>query len=81
MAITLGSLLATPGLDLHREGGVPLPETPLQWVAVTELEDPLPFLSGGEVVLTTGVRQKTAAAQRNFVTRVRQAGALAVGFG
>ena len=30
---------------------------PIQWVAVTELEDPRPFLSGAEVVLTTGVRR------------------------
>lgn len=81
MAITLTALLATPGLGLARQGGAPLPESPLQWVAVTELEDPLPFLSGGEVVLTTGVRQKTGAAQRNFVTRVQEAGALALGFG
>ncbi|MBG6218462.1 purine catabolism regulator [Arthrobacter sp. CAN_A6] len=81
MAIPLTSLLSAPGLNLARQGSAPLPETPIQWVAVTELEDPLPFLSGGEVVLTTGVRQKTAAAQRNFVTRVREAGALAVGFG
>ncbi len=48
---------------------------------MTELEDPLPFLSGGEVVLTTGLRQKSATSQRNFVQRVHESGALAVGFG
>lgn len=56
-------------------------DTPVAWVAVTELEDPRPFLSGREVVLTTGLRLKTISAQRNFVRRVASAGALALGFG
>ena len=50
-------------------------------MAVTELEDPLPFLSGGEIVLTTGLRQKTTATQRAFVRRVHESGALGIGFG
>ena len=32
------------------------------------------------MVLTTGLRQKTAAAQRRFVARVHQAGAVGMGF-
>ncbi|MDA0638613.1 PucR family transcriptional regulator ligand-binding domain-containing protein, partial [Nonomuraea sp. MCN248] len=28
----------------------------VRWVAVSELEDPTPFLEGGELVLTTGMR-------------------------
>jgi purine catabolism regulator len=81
MAITLSALLALPGLRLAPAEGAAPSDAPIGWVAVTELEDPLPFLSGGEIVLTTGVRQTTAAAQRRFVQRVHQAGALAVGFG
>jgi purine catabolism regulator len=81
MAISLSALLALPGLRLTAAGGAPPSDAPIGWVAVTELEDPLPFLSGGEVVLTTGVRQTSAAAQRRFVQRVQEAGALAVGFG
>ncbi|MHA7261869.1 PucR family transcriptional regulator [Arthrobacter sp. TMN-37] len=81
MAISLAGLFALPGLRLVPADGAPLRDAPIEWVAVTELEDPLPFLSGGEVVLTTGVRQKTPAAQRRFVRRVSEAGALAVGFG
>ncbi|WP_329609341.1 PucR family transcriptional regulator [Arthrobacter sp. ATA002] len=50
-------------------------------MAVTELEDPFPFLGGGEVVLTTGLRQRTGAVQRSFVGSVHRAGAVAVGFG
>ncbi|MFD1213217.1 PucR family transcriptional regulator [Arthrobacter sp. GCM10027362] len=81
MAVTLANLLATPSLRLHLAGtATGHPDDPITWVASTELEDPLPFLSGGEVVLTTGLRQKTAAAQRRFVRRVHEAGAVAIGF-
>ena len=81
MPITLAGLLATGGLDLRRHNSVPLPPQPIQWVAVTELEDPAPFLSGGEVVLTTGVRQRSGTVQRRFVDSVHRAGALGIGFG
>ena len=81
MPIYLSDLLAAPGLDLRQRGTAPVPTAPLQWVAVTELEDPNPFLGGGEVVLTTGLRQRTGAVQRSFVDSVHRAGALAIGFG
>ncbi|WP_434993501.1 PucR family transcriptional regulator [Arthrobacter sp. Ld5] len=81
MAITLADLLSDPALGLVVEGTSEPPAQPIQWVAVTELEDPRPFLNGAEVVLTTGVRLKTGAAQRAFVRRVHEAGALAIGFG
>jgi PucR family transcriptional regulator, purine catabolism regulatory protein len=81
MAITLAALLANSSLSLRSVGQARgAADEPIRWVAVTELEDPLPFLSGGEVVLTTGLRQKTAAAQRSFVDRVHRAGAVAIGF-
>ncbi|MBG6224591.1 purine catabolism regulator [Arthrobacter sp. CAN_A2] len=81
MAITLADLLSDPALGLVTEGRSEPPAQPIQWVAVTELEDPRPFLNGAEVVLTTGVRLKTGAAQRAFVRRAHDAGALAIGFG
>ncbi|MEG9249203.1 PucR family transcriptional regulator ligand-binding domain-containing protein [Arthrobacter sp. Soc17.1.1.1] len=81
MAITLTDLLADAALGLVAEGRAVAPPHPIEWVAVTELEDPRPFLNGAEVVLTTGVRLGTAAAQRAFVRRAHEAGALAIGFG
>ncbi|MDN3481932.1 PucR family transcriptional regulator [Arthrobacter sp. APC 3897] len=81
MPIQLSDLLAAPGLNLRSCGTAELTPAPLQWVAVTELEDPFPFLGGGEVVLTTGVRQRSGAVQRSFVDSVHRAGALAIGFG
>ena len=82
MAITLASLVAVPSLKLRKTG---LAETTwnqdISWVAVTELEDPQRFLSGGELVLTTGLRLKSAADQRRFVRQVQRAGAVGIGFG
>ncbi len=81
MAITLADLVSDPALGLVMEGRAEHHAQPIQWVAVTELEDPRPFLNGAEVVLTTGVRLKTGTAQRTFVQRAHEARALAIGFG
>lgn len=82
MAITLSTLLAEPDLALRQCGSASKTlESPIAWVAVTELENPQPFLSGAELVLTTGARLNTAAAQRVFVRQVQRAGAVGVGFG
>ncbi len=81
MALTLLDLLRDPALGLMTAGDAEVSPLPIQWVAVTELEDPRPFLNGAEVVLTTGVRLLTVPAQRSFVRRTHSAGALAIGFG
>ncbi len=82
MAISLAALLGVPSLRLTKAG---LAETTwhqdIVWVAVTEQEDPQRFLSGGELVLTTGVRLKSAADQRRFVRQVQRTGAVGIGFG
>ena len=79
--ISLTDLLSAEDLDLVVRGTAAIEPVPVQWVAVTELENPSPFLSGGEVVLTTGMRQRTGAVQRRFVESVHRAGGLAIGFG
>lgn len=82
MALSLADLLTSPQLHLKNLGSVRTPlNTPIDWVAVTELENPQAFLSGGELVLTTGARQGTADAQRSFVRQVKRAGAVGIGFG
>lgn len=82
MAISLRGLLEHDELDLrpltehsHRDGMV------ITWGAVTELLDPSQFLTGREIVLTTGVRQKSKAAQRQFVNVLAANDAVALGFG
>ena len=82
MAISLAALLGVPSLKLKKSG---LAETTshqdIHWVAVTEQEDPQRFINGGELVLTTGMRLRTAPEQRRFVRQVQRAGAVGIGFG
>jgi PucR family transcriptional regulator, purine catabolism regulatory protein len=40
---------------------------PVRWVHISELQDPTPWLSGGELMLTTGIPLDSAAKQRAFV--------------
>src|SRR4051812_34894904 len=56
-------------------------EAPIRWVHPTELGDPTPWLSGGELILTTGMRLKTDVLQREFVDRLSSRHAAGVGFG
>ncbi len=82
MALSLADLLGVPGLLLKNLGSTRTALTAaIDWVAVTELENPQSFLSGGELVLTTGARQGTADAQRSFVRQIKRAGAVGIGFG
>jgi purine catabolism regulator len=82
MAISLAALLGVSSLNLSKAG---VAETTwhqdINWVAVTELEDPQRFINGGELVLTTGLRLRTAPEQRRFVRQVQRAGAVGIGFG
>ncbi len=63
---------------LAGEGGVDLP---VRWVHITELLDPTPWLSGGEVLLTTGLQLDSAEQQREFMTRLADHQLAALGFG
>ncbi|NYE95436.1 purine catabolism regulator [Psychromicrobium silvestre] len=82
MSITLRTLLDDPSLALKNLGSAAKTlDSAIAWVAVTELENPQPFLSGAELVLTTGARLNTAAAQRVFVRQVQRSGAVGIGFG
>lgn len=82
MAISLAALLGVSSLNLSKAG---VAETTwhqdINWVAVTELEDPQRFINGGELVLTTGLRLRSAPEQRRFVRQVQRAGAVGIGFG
>ena len=60
---------------------VPHPDAQARWVASSELEDPSPFLEGGEIVLTTGLVERGPAQWRRFVGQLLDAGVVALGFG
>jgi PucR family transcriptional regulator, purine catabolism regulatory protein len=61
--------------------GEPAVDVPVRWVHITELKDPTPWLSGGELLLTTGMQLNTAARQREFVDRLADHRLAGLGFG
>ncbi|MFB9378108.1 helix-turn-helix domain-containing protein [Kineococcus gynurae] len=77
--IAVADLLSTRSLALTLLTGDPA--TPLSWVATSELEDPSPFLEGGELLLTTGLRTPAEAGWRTWVEHLVGARVSAVGFG
>jgi purine catabolism regulator len=66
--LTLGELLRD--LDLGVRAGEESLDVPVRWVHITELTDPTPWLSGGELLLTTGLQLDRPAVQREFLHRL-----------
>jgi purine catabolism regulator len=56
-------------------------DRPITWVHVSELDDPTPFLSGGELLLTTGLFIRPGVDLDRYVEKLCQAGVLGLGFG
>ncbi|MDA2812585.1 PucR family transcriptional regulator [Nocardiopsis sp. RSe5-2] len=86
MPPTLGAVLRTPRLGLRlRAGGPDAESRPVRWVAISELTDPTPYLEGGELVLTTGIRWPEggggADALAAYTRRLADSGAAGLGFG
>ncbi len=63
---------------LAGEGGVDLP---VRWVHMSELADPTPWRSGGEVLLSTGMQLDSPESQREFVTLLADHQLAGLGFG
>ncbi len=75
-------LLELPGLGLTLVAGKEGTDRVVRWVHTSELEDPTPWLTGGELLLTTGMALKgSPAAQRSYFTRLVKAGLSGLGFG
>jgi PucR family transcriptional regulator, purine catabolism regulatory protein len=68
-------------LDIRLVAGEAGLELPVRWVHISELLDPTPWLSGGEVLLTTGMQLDSAERQREFVTRLADHQLAGLGFG
>src|SRR4051812_14317201 len=56
-------------------------DAPVRWVHISELADPTPWLSGGELLLTTGLSLATPDEQRAYVARLADHGLAGLGFG
>ena len=57
-------------LDIRLVAGEAGLDRPVRWVHISELDDPTPWLSGGELLLTTGMNLADAGSQRAFVERL-----------
>jgi len=77
--LTVRNLVDEMGLELL--SGESAAETPVRWVHISELPDPTPWLSGGEMILTTGLQLTTAKVQREFARLLCDHHLAGVGFG
>ena len=78
----LRDVVALPDLGLRVRAAAGALDRPVRWVAVSELEDPAPFLEGGELLLTTGMRlPKREAAATAYVKRLVAADVVGLGLG
>jgi purine catabolism regulator len=77
--LTVASLVADCGLDLAVAADAE--RRPVRWVHISELEDPTTWLSGGELLLTTGIQLGGADEQRRFVELLSESGSAGIGLG
>ena len=77
--LTVRALVAEMGLELA--AGADGADAPVRWVHITELPDPTPWLSGGELLLTTGMQLDSEKRQREFVRLLAEHHLAGLGFG
>ena len=68
-------------LDIRLVAGEQGLGRPVRWVHISELADPTPWLSGGELLLTTGMNLTDDTAQRAFVERLARHELAGLGLG
>ena len=82
MSVTIRDLVEIKDLRLTVVGGAAGLDRPIRWVHTSELSDPTPWLSGGEMLLTTGMGLAgPPAQQRSFIRRLVKAELAGLGFG
>src|ERR671932_580446 len=68
-------------LDVEVLAGEANLDVPVRWVHISELRDPTPWLSGGELLLTTGMALDSPKRQREFIATLADHGLAGVGLG
>ncbi|MFC5907136.1 PucR family transcriptional regulator [Streptacidiphilus monticola] len=81
-SVTLASLVQMTGLGLLVRAGEQELGRPVRWVHTSELDDPVPYLEGGELLLTTGLKLGRGKEKlRQYVHRLADAGIAGLGIG
>lgn len=82
MALTVRGLLSNRRLGLSIVAGSAGIDREIQWAHSIELDDPAPWLTGGELILTTGWRRDLCdPSWGDYLRRLDDAGVAALGFG
>ncbi len=68
-------------LDVRLVAGEAGVDSAVRWVHISEIVDPTPWLSGGELLLTTGLQLERPEAQREYVARLAGHGLAGLGLG
>jgi PucR family transcriptional regulator, purine catabolism regulatory protein len=68
-------------LDVQLLAGERSLHLPVRWVHISELLDPTPWLSGGELLLTTGMQLETPEQAREYAARLADHHLAGLGFG
>jgi len=78
--LTVAGLTDQLGLEIAA-GGEAAGKREIRWAHISELADPTPWLSGGELLLTTGIRLDSAERQRGLVRLLAEKKLAGLGFG
>lgn len=80
--LTVRDIAALPGLELELTAGAAGADNRVRWVHVSELQDPTPWLEGGELLITTGLGVgQLSRPQREYVRRLAHHGLAGLAFG
>lgn len=81
MPLTVADVLAMPNLELRLLAGRDGLTNQVRWAHVTELADPVPWLRGGELVMTVGLGLSADPGEQvAYVGRLAQAGCAGLAF-
>lgn len=77
--LTVSDIVGIEALKITLRGGRSGAGRPVRWVHISELDDPTPWLRGGELLLTTGLPLRAGPAA--YVERLAEAGLTGMGLG
>lgn len=81
MAVTVADLLNQKGLSLRCVAGHKALANVVRWVHVSEVDDPTPWLLGGEMLITTNLYGREESTLLGYFDALKKSGVAAVGYG